>query len=331
MAEPLKSRLVFPKGKQRDFLLNVQNKLGLSNVELASLLSVSVRTLTDWKREKFSMPLAVVRLLSRKAKMVLPKNIKILEQFWYVKKGAKIGGLVRYKKYGSIGDPVIRKKKWLEWWEKEGKYKVQINNVPRQINIPPFSTELAEFIGIVLGDGGISKYQVAISLHATDDLEYSRFVASLIRKLFGVKASRTLRKHDKVIDVVVSRIKLVEFCLKSGLCLGNKVKQQIDVPAWVKEDLNYEIACVRGLIDTDGSFFIHKYKSAGKYYSYKKISFTSRSLPLLASVSKILSELGIKHRFMGKYQIRVEAQSSVKKYLEIIGSHNSKYMDKYNI
>lgn len=330
MAEMFKSRVKFSPGQQKEFIFRRQKTLRLGNLELSSLLKVSVRTLTDWKREKFLMPMEAVRMLSRRTKTTFPK-VKLLKQFWYVEKGAKLGGLARYKKYGGfIGDPEIRKKRWFEWWEREGKYKTHIHNTPRQIKKPPFSSKLAEFIGIVLGDGGISKYQVAISLHAIDDLKYSYFVSSLVHTLFGIKPSRRLRKHAKVIDVVVSRIQLVEFCLKSGLCIGNKIRQQIDIPSWIKANLDYKIACVRGLIDTDGCFFIHKYKSAGKYYSYKKIGFTSRSFPLLISVSNILSELGIKNRLMGQYQVRIEAQESVKKYFSIIGSHNLKYMDRYS-
>ena len=35
------------------------------------------------------------------------------------------------------------------------------------------------FIGIVLGDGGVSDYQVTVTLHAVDDKEYGNYVVNL--------------------------------------------------------------------------------------------------------------------------------------------------------
>jgi len=44
-----------------------------------------------------------------------------------------------------------------------------------------------------------------------------------------------------------------------GLVLGNKVKQQIDIPEWIKSNNNFSLACVRGIIDTDGCFYTNSH------------------------------------------------------------------------
>lgn len=333
MAESfISKRVIFHRGKQREFLLKMKKALNLSYVELARLLKISDRTLTDWKREKFSISLKAVKTLSRKTKRKIPKNIEIKDPFWYVFKGAKVGGLAVYKKYGGIGgDPEYRKKKWHEWWEKEGKYKQhQIINAPLHVKKPKKSENLAEFVGIILGDGGITQYQVTITFHSEDEKEYVKFVSNLIKRLFDVPIGIHYDKEDRSVDLVVSRSELVHFCIeKLGLKKGNKIKQQMDIPAWIKRDKLYSIACLRGLIDTDGCVFSHRYKVNDKFYSYKKLCFTSYSSPLRQSVFNILKDNGLNPRFAAERDVRLDSIEDMRKYFRLIGSHNPKNLKRY--
>jgi len=327
----ISKRAIFPEQKQRKFILGAKKKLNLTWNQLAKMLNISTRNLIDWKNEKFSISLDAVKIISKKINIKVPRDIQIREPFWYVTKGARKGGLAVYKKYGRIGgDPEKRKKKWYEWWKQEGRFKPHpIINVSLPIKKPKESENLAEFFGIIIGDGGISKYQLVITLHKIDDLEYSKFVNNLIKKLFGIVPDIYYRQSYSVINITISRIKLVKFCVKMGLKIGNKIQQGIDIPKWIKNNNQYKIACLKGLIDTDGSVIIHKYKSRGKYYTYKKIGFTSRSPYLLKSVSTILNDLNIRHRFMKKYDIRIEAQKDVERYFKIVGTHNPKHLKRY--
>lgn len=333
MAESfISKRVIFPRGKQREFLLKMKKALNLSYIELAQLLKISDRTLTDWKREKFSISLKAIKTLSRKTKRKIPKNIEIKDPFWYVNKGAKVGGLVVYKKYGRIGgDPEHRKKKWYEWWECEGKYKHHpIINTPLPIKKPKKSEDLAEFIGIVLGDGGITQYQVIISFHSVDEKEYSKFVASLIKRLFDVPIGIHYDKNDLEFDLVISRRELVRFCTeKLGLKKGNKIKQQVDIPEWIKQNKSYLTACVRGLMDTDGCVFTHRYKVNGKLYSYKKLSFTSYSKPLRQAVFNILKDNGLNPRLAQRKDVRLDSIEDMQRYFRVFGSHNPKHLKRY--
>ena len=109
----ISKRVIFPHGKQRSFILESEKMLGLSDERLAQLLKINNRTLFDWKREKFSMSLKAVKILTGRTNMKTPVGIKIKEPFWYVGRGAKVGGAAVYKKYGQVGgDPDYRKKKW---------------------------------------------------------------------------------------------------------------------------------------------------------------------------------------------------------------------------
>lgn len=321
-------RVFLPKGEQKKFTNKIFSKTSVK--EAAQLCKLSERTIRDWHREKFSMDLNALRELCQKTDIPFPSNAKLKDDYWYTANGSSAGGIAVFKKYGRIGgDPKYRKKKWYEWWEKKGKYNTTFINTPKPIRKPDFSQDLAEFVGIVLGDGGINQRQVVITLHHKDDKEYSKFVVALTKKLFRVPVGTCYRKEGSVVNYIVSRSELVRFCVtKLGLKQGNKVKQQVDIPDWVKQNKLYSIACVRGLVDTDGCIFTHKYKVKAKVYSYKKFSFTSYSTPLRHSVFNILKENKLNPRLARKRDVRLDSIEDMQKYFEIFGSHNPKHWEK---
>jgi hypothetical protein len=324
-------RFRFAKGKQKAFIKNCTDALGITGVRLAEMVKVNVRTVTDWKREKFLVPVSVARRLSKESGVMLPQGIKIEGRYWYTVKGGKAGGDAVYKKYGKIGgDEEVRKEKWQEWWKREGHLREDILFSELPFQKPPPSEKLAEFMGIMMGDGGMTKFQATITLHHIDDLAYSKFVRRLAQELFGVKPAVYHRSSHSVNQIVLSRHGLVEYLHDLGLPIGNKVKQQFDIPNWIKENEEFAIACVRGLVDTDGSIFTHTYRVNGKQYSYKKLDFTSMSEPLRRSVYRIFTDAGLCVRFLPKKSIRIDSISEMKRYFEIISSHNPKHLKRYH-
>lgn len=322
-------RVCFQKGKQKAFINKIISKI--SAEEAAKLCRLSERTIRDWRREKFSMELGALRKLCRKTGILFPSDIKLKKDYWYIAHSSSVGGLATWKKYGSIGDPEYRKKKWYEWWEREGKYKQHpIINVAKYIRKPKYSKELAEFVGIILGDGGITQYQVRITLCSKNEKEYGKFISKLIKRLFSVPIGICNRKKESTINLVMSRKKLVRFCIeKLGLKQGNKIKQQVDIPGWIKQNKLYSIASIRGLIDTDGCVFNHRYKVNSKFYKYKKLAFTSHSEPLRQSVFDILKENGLNPRLAQRKDVRLDSVEDMKKYFRIFSSHNPKLLKRY--
>lgn len=333
MLESFKSeRVKFPKNKQAKFLIQSREILAITWNEFAEMLDISVRQLSDWKKEKFSMPLSAIKKICAKTNKKIPNEIEIKTAYWYTKKAGQKGGLAVLKKYGTIGgDQEKRQKQWHKWWEEKGRFdKSNIANMRLPIQKPEKTKELAEFAGIVLGDGGISTRQITISLHHEDDKEYINFVTLMIEKLFGVKPSVYHKQKHSIKNIVISRTELIDFCTNElGLKIGNKVHQQVDIPSWIKRKRDFEKACVRGLIDTDGSVFAHKYKVNGKGYSYKKLQFTSLSKPLLLSVFNILKKNGLNPRMARAKEVWLDSKMSMNKYFEIIGSNNPKHLKRY--
>ena len=207
-------RVKFAAGTQKRLIQKCKDRLGVTHARLAEILGISARTLTDWKREKFLVPLKAARLLCGKSRVRFPGTAEIRERFWYTRLGASSGWKVVYRKYGYLGgDPEHRKKRWREWWEKTGKFKPHpIISMPRPVKKPIKTKYLAEFVGIMIGDGGLSKFQLRITLNRYDDKEYGKFVIKLIRNLFGVRPSIYHDVRNSVFDISVSRKKLVCFC-----------------------------------------------------------------------------------------------------------------------
>lgn len=321
-------RLLFPRGGQSCFLLKCKNTLGISDQHLAVLLKISKRTLTNWKKEKYNISLSASEFLSSEAKVKIPDNTKILSSDWFANKAAKLGGKATYRKYGKVClNEDKRKIAWQKWWESEGKNNKTSPTYPKTIHLPKKSVKLSEFIGILIGDGGISKYQIIITLNKKTDSEYIIYVCKLIMDLFKVKASKYLRQS--VVNVQVSRKGLTEFLIGLGLKTGNKIRQQVDMPHWIRQNNKFSLACVKGLIDTDGCFYFHRYKRNGQIYSYLKIAFVSRSKPLIQSVKIILGRENIRSKLDSRGNLRIYASDDVKKYFQIVGSHNQKHIKKF--
>ena len=333
MAEPIYSkRVIFPKGSQNEFLFEQAKKLGVSLNELANKIGAHQRTFNDWKREQGSMPLDILEKICKISNSKIPKDVEIKDPFWYVNLGAKNGGLACLKKYGRVGgDQVYQKKKWYEWWYKKGQYNhVGCIKGPLPIKIPHFSKKLAEFTGIIIGDGGITKSQVIISTNSVDDKKYGFYIKRLIKKLFDVNASIYYVSGVRVMTIAVSRKKLVEFCNKKlGLSIGNKLKQNLDIPAWIRKNSEFEKACIRGIMDTDGCIFKECHKIKGKFYNYKRLNITSASPFLRKSIFEIFEKNGLSPKIRNNRCVQIEDKEKIKRYFEIIGTHNPKHLKRY--
>lgn len=319
------------KGTQRAFILEAKSLLNINGRELSKKLGISQRTLTDWAGEKIDMSLISAQKISKLAHISIPKRHTIIDWRIHLQNAGKIGGRNKFIMYGNIGgDEKYRKEKWEQWWKNVGQYKKKPKGFQSliKIKIPRKSKLLAEFIGILLGDGNISPYHIGITL-SSEEKQYIFYVQTIIKKLFGVNSKVFKHKSSKAVSIIVYRRQLVDFCQKVGFEMGNKVRHQVDMPRWIKKNKTFTRECVRGLFDTDGCFFNHSYFVRGKKYSYLKIAFTSASLPLVLSVSETLINFGFSVRISkNRRDVRIEDNKYVCKYIKEIGSHNYKHLKK---
>ena len=330
------SRIVFNKGKQKEFLNKVHYEAGLSWLQMANICDIGERTLRDWRNEKFYMKYEAAKLLSEKTSVSFCTPKKILPDYWSTKKAGPIGAKTRYEIYGNPGTPEGRRRggistqnKFLNDLNYSGTTGFKLRKI---IKIPKPSSKLAEFIGIILGDGGMTDHQVTVSYNRETDGKHARYVQELIIELFGISSSIISSKssRDKSDNIVISSKNLVEFLISNGLKIGNKIRNEIDIPDWIKNKLEYKVACLRGLIDTDGSFYAYKHKVNAKSYNSFAICFTNHAANLLIYVYDILKELEFRPS-QTKWRVYLYRKNDLERYVNLIGSNNPKHLDKYSV
>lgn len=322
-------RIKFIHDQQRKFIEEIYKISNYTTKQLAALVKIHPRSFRDWKREKFAMPLISAEFFCNKFGLRFPEKKQIMIQRWKKLKtdANRIGGIARFKRYGSPATPEGRSKGGIR-----AIVNLKKNGIVPKVKFyksPDYSQELAEYVGIMLGDGGITFGQCTITLNSEADSRYILFVSKLGEKLFGEAPKIIKRKDSKAICLYYNGVSLVKFFVRIGLKTGNKVKQQVGVPDWVRNSREYSTACLRGLMDTDGGVFLHKYKVNGKEYGYRKISFTNRSVPLLKFVSQTLKELEFTPKTIDKVEnkrVWLYNETEVKRYLEVIGTHNKRLL-----
>ena len=194
----------------------------------------------------------------------------MVDDYWYVTKGARKGALKRMELYGSFGTEGGRRKgginSQLRRRENPELYKLFGCNVRKEFKINQPSVLFAEAAGIILGDGGITDYQLRITLSSLVDGPYAAFVISLFKKVFGQEPSCRKCSCCNSIDLTISGIGLIEELERWGFIKGDKVKHQVDFPDWILRNIEFQKACIRGLMDTDGGCYFHKHRSNGLMY-----------------------------------------------------------------
>lgn len=324
-------RLKFSKGEQRKFVEGIFEASGLNANALSKIANVSPRTIRDWKREEFYITEKALDIFCKKFDITPPENKqRFIDKWKEMKIGiSRKGGLACFRKYGSLGTPEGRRKggsKTMKILRERG-----IIPLTKSFNLPRnYSTELAEWVGIVLGDGSLtSRGQAHITLNLTKDASYRIFVSNLGKKLFGEIPRVIYRTKENTSVTYYSGVKLIEYLINIGLKIGNKVKQQVDVPDWVKENDAFCTSCLRGLIDTDGCIGTHSYFVNGKRYTYKNLVFANRSIPLVNFVHAHLNKLGLGSKIADKLETKyvwLYNYSQTKRYLDIVGTHNSRIL-----
>ena len=178
------------------------------------------------------------------------------------------------------------------------------------------NNELAELVGILLGDGGISRKVIVISIHS-EAKEYIDRVKKLVKSVFKYDIRFHRRKNKNVIDLKVHSVARVECLLRLGLKIGNKVEKQVGIPDWIKADNNYYISCIRGLIDTDG--YIGRYQKRDSRYTWYQynVGFGNHSIRLVDDFVEFCDRFNIPVSRTHKYKAIIGSKKGVLQILEL--------------
>ena len=160
---------------------------------------------------------------------------------------------------------------------------------------PSISAELAEELGIHVGDGHMSFrsyknckcYEYSISGNSNEKEYFETHVKLLIQKLYGINMRLYKRKDRNELKLECKSKELFYFKLSLGLPNGKK--NNILIPKIVL-DSGYICDFLRGLFDTDGCLMF--YNRNKKKPSYPRLDITSKSFELIDQVNKELIKLG---------------------------------------
>lgn len=305
------------------YFQEVKKAANLDWSKIANTLNTPARMLRAWRSGEFTLPLDVSQKIEKRFGTKLPDH-KLLNRYWHNKEAAKKGGLKRQALYGNLGTP-------------EGRRRGGINSIISQrlrgtnfqflktIRAPKDSWELAELIGILIGDGGITNLQVRVSINKIDDSEYLSHICSLFKKLFHTNP--TVFYRESTSEILISRKALVDFLVSKGLPKGNKITQEIDIPKWIKDDRNFSRACLRGIFDTDGCVYIDNHSK--RKCSSINLAITSASGKLLYSIYELLAREMFVPTISSQRSIRIRKREQISMFFDKIGSSNPKHLKKY--
>lgn len=193
------------------------------------------------------------------------------------------------------------------------------------------NNQLAEMIGIILGDGNLyddgRKYLLRVTSNRIEEEEFRKYTKNIMTQIFKINPKSYSKKNQNATDLVIQNKIIVKSLIEKGLIPGNKVKNQVSVPDWIKRKKEYTIACLRGIFDTDGSVYLRNtQKSFG-------LNFKNGSLPLVIDFKEMCESLGIETQKIPKpktyhdpktgkiskaYQVTIENKFQIAKFLYII-------------
>ena len=291
----INARIIFVKNKQKEIIEKAKENSNLTWKEISKKLRISEISLrNDLRNEKYSISydnfLKICKLGRIDPQWYTKFILEIKDRNWGRIKGGQIGG--RKKK------PNISKIK---------------------IIIPEVSENLAEFVGILLGDGSICKinYCIEISLNKESDRLYINYVNNLIFNLFGINPKKIFVKGKKLIKLRVNSKNLFNFLKELKLPVGQASKS---IPHWIIQDKKLLYSTLRGLFDTDGSL----------YFSSRRciMNFSCYSPKMRKQIYQSLNELEIPVSMI-KNNINISSLWKIKKFLAIIGTSNTKNIIKF--
>ncbi len=182
------------------------------------------------------------------------------------------------------------------------------------------SPELAEEIGVHLGDGCLSfnKKYFSVKISKKEKDYMTNFLFPLYKDLYNIDLR--LMELESVVGFEIYSQALFDFKNKVlDIPYGNKI-ERIKVPKKIIESRNKKtyIGFIRGLFDTDGCVSFSKSKK-----NYPTVTFTIKSQHLIREVKEMLIKLGFIPS-VGKWKIDLNGKLMVEKWLKEISSNNPK-------
>ena len=177
---------------------------------------------------------------------------------------------------------------------------------------------LAEFMGIMIGDGHISHFQIVISL-GNKEKEYAYYIVELFNNIFDARPKIAARSSG-YLDVYFGSVDLVKWFREQGL-VSNKVKSQVCVPAWIMSRRDFMKRFIKGFFDTDGSIYRLKYG--------RQIAFRNESAPILQALQVMLRKLEYKPSVISSGKVYLTRKEDIQKFFREVSPANRRHIQRF--
>ncbi len=210
------------------------------------------------------------------------------------------------------------------------------------------SEELAELMGIHIGDGCISITKRYSMYYVGGDLkEEKEYHDNWVSKLFNKEIMRKLNKEKVrykeypstgVYGLYIFDKEITDYFMSLGICSGSKINQKI--PEIIRQDDLMLKRFLRGLFDTDGNIYFDKNRSCKKpINNVPVIKLGSAAQYLIKDVFQSLKKLGFNPRLKKPYQgkkdknpvhtVLIYRKKDIEEYVKEIGFKNPKHNTKW--
>ena len=178
---------------------------------------------------------------------------------------------------------------------------------------PPFQEngDLAELIGVVLGDGHVGKFPRTEILRIVSNSNNSGFIkryGAMVKKIFGKEPRIAKRKQSNAVDITVYEKNI---STRLGIQTGARLHRNIQVPRWILRNEEYIVRYLRGLYEAEGSYNEHK-----PTYTYKFL-FSNKNPSMLGNVYRLLKRLGF-HPHITTYCIQISKKEEATKARKLL-------------
>ncbi len=285
----IEKRVIIDKNDLKEIMNSIKKKNNFTWDEIANKIGVNPQTVKhDWLVENRTLPLSFFKKLLILSKTNKDYKFEVIDPFW----GQKIS---------------------------HGKQKLKNIRFPNKSE-----TSFAEFYGILLGDGCINSDLKSLSITGDKYLDYyyyNNYLPRLIRRTFKISPKIYQNKDEKVIRCVVYSKSVDKYMIDAGFPVGIKYGKDCSIPIYISNNEKNLAACIRGLMDTDGSLSAHPNVKVMIH-----LSITIESLR--KSVFDGLKKLGISGGMFDK-GIMIYGTEKIDKFHKVIGFSNFKNNYKY--
>ena len=181
------------------------------------------------------------------------------------------------------------------------------------VDFPPLKRngDLAELIGVLLGDGHLQKFprtERLLIFSNSNNLGFIRRYTNLVEKLFKKKTYVYKQGGQNC-----TRISLYQKCISQrlGIPTGARGMLSITVPEWVLENRGYVVRYLRGLYEAEGSLSHHEPTCT------HKLNFSNMNASMLKNVFSLMYRLGF-HPHRDAKRVQLSRKEEVRQAVELL-------------